>query len=204
MNWEHEGNVYEDCVVFLKVNEAFGGLSNMSGDFPLSVNGHTLWSSEALYQACRFPDHPDVQKEIIDQRSPMAAKMKAKKDGRREKFTRPDWPQVHLDVMAWCLRVKLAQNLGPFYWLLESTNDRPPVERSHRDAYWGCTVGEDGVLRGENHLGRLLMALRGHARALFNTDRDALRVVEPPAVANFKLLGDPIGTIIAPSKGQKA
>src|SRR5437879_3146621 len=101
MNWEHEGKVYEDCAVFLKVNEAFGGLSNMAGGYPLCVNGHRVWTSEALYQACRFPDHPDIQREILEPRSAMAAKMKAKKDGRRDRFTRPDWNALSLDLMDW-------------------------------------------------------------------------------------------------------
>jgi len=203
MNWEHEGKVYEDCAVFFKVDEEFGGLSNMASGFPLCVNGHTIWSSEALFQACHFPDHADIQKEIIEQRSPMAAKMKARKDGRRSRCGRPDWYTISLDVLDWCLRVKLAQNFVPFYWLLELTGDRAIVERSHKDTFYGCKLADDGVLRGQNHLGRLLMRLREHARAHYHTDRDVLRRVEPLDIPNFKLLGEPIPTIIAPSASQE-
>ncbi|MBK9605995.1 MAG: hypothetical protein IPO58_06030 [Betaproteobacteria bacterium] len=48
-------------VVFLKTDAPFGGLSNMAGKFPLWVNGIRILTSEALYQACRFPHRPEVQ-----------------------------------------------------------------------------------------------------------------------------------------------
>jgi predicted NAD-dependent protein-ADP-ribosyltransferase YbiA (DUF1768 family) len=78
MNWEWEGKVHEDCVVFFKVGEEYGGLSNMSNDFPLRVNGLRIGSSEALYQSCRFPHRPDWQREILDAPHAMRAKMVAK------------------------------------------------------------------------------------------------------------------------------
>jgi hypothetical protein len=65
--------------VFCKVKEIFGGLSNMSNAFPVSVNGHDIANTEALYQACRFPDHTNIQNEILFLKSPMGAKMKSKR-----------------------------------------------------------------------------------------------------------------------------
>ena len=62
-------------VVFRKTREEFGGLSNMASGFPLEINGLRVLTSEALYQACRFPHLPEVQKQILEQASPMAAKM---------------------------------------------------------------------------------------------------------------------------------
>jgi hypothetical protein len=64
--------------VFSKTSGPFGGLSNMAGGYRLLVNDVWIPSSEALYQACRFPDQPDIQKLIISQPSPMTAKMKGK------------------------------------------------------------------------------------------------------------------------------
>lgn len=93
-------------VVFLKTKEKYGGLSNMRAGFPLRVNGIEIRTSEALYQVCRFPDHPEVQRLIIEQNSPMAAK-NVSKPHRAEKC-RPDWDEVMVEVMRWCLRVKLA------------------------------------------------------------------------------------------------
>ena len=95
----------------------------------------------------------------------MQAKMKAKKEGRRQQ-TRPDWAEVQLDVMRWVLRVKLSMNLRRFGGLLRWSSSRPIVERSRRDRFWGAVLEADGVLRGENWLGRLLMELREEVATL--------------------------------------
>lgn len=95
-----------ECVAFRKTKETWGGLSNMAGGFPLLITGVRILTSEALYQACRFPSRPDVQRVIIAAKSPMSAKM-AGKPYREE--TRPDWSHVRVDVMRWCLQVKLKQ-----------------------------------------------------------------------------------------------
>ncbi len=195
MRWEYEGRIHENCVIFRKTKEAFGGLSNMAAGFPLQVNGHEVLTSEALYQACRFPDHPEIQREVLEQASPMSAKMVTRKGGRRATCSRPDWERINVEVMAWCLRVKLAQNLGPFYWLLHSTGAKAIVEWSHKDAFWGAVEDEDGVLRGANQLGRLLMQLRDFALARWEKERDLLRGVEPLAIPNFKLLGEDIRAV---------
>src|SRR5437879_1166540 len=78
-----------ECAVFRKTHEAFGELSNMAAGYPLVVNGVSIRTSEALYQACRFPKNPEVQKLIIDQSSPMAAKMYSK--AHRNEHCREDW-----------------------------------------------------------------------------------------------------------------
>src|SRR5262245_33121636 len=146
-----------ESAVFCKTNEEFGGLSNMAAGFSLRVNGVDILTSEALYQACRFPQLPDVQRLIIDQKSPMTAKMKSKPH--RSK-TREDWDAVRTRVMRWCLRVKLAQNWVTFRDLLLSTGERPIVEESKKDDFWGAFAQEDDTLVGRNVLGRLLMELR--------------------------------------------
>jgi ribA/ribD-fused uncharacterized protein len=192
MNWEWEGTVHENCVEFHKVNEEWGGLSNMNNDFPLVVAGVRVRSSEALYQAMRFPHRPDWQKEVLDAPHAMRAKMESKKEGRRKTGSRPDWEQVQEEVMRWVLRVKLACNLRAFGRLLKETRDRLIVERSRRDRYWGAVLEVDGVLRGENRLGRLLMELREELAA---RGEAALARVEPPAIGDFLLLGEPVGVV---------
>lgn len=106
--------------VFCKTKERYGGLSNMAGGFPLCVNGVRIRTSEALYQACRFPHRPEAQRLIIDQRSPMAAKMES--DPHRHD-SRGDWTRVRVPIMRWCLRVKLAQHWDAFGELLRSTDE---------------------------------------------------------------------------------
>ena len=176
-------------VVFLKTKERFGGLSNMAPGFPLRVNGVRIRTSEALYQACRFPHRPDVQRRIIDERSPMTAKMKGKPF---REHTRSDWDSVRVKIMRWCLRVKLAQNWDEFSRLLLATGDRSIVEQSRRDDFWGAKPTEDGTLVGTNALGRLLMELREHLNA--DTSK-TLIVVEPPPISEFLLFARPIETV---------
>jgi ribA/ribD-fused uncharacterized protein len=196
MNWEGEGTAHENCVVFYKVGEEWGGLSNMSNDFPLRVNGLRIGSSEALYQVCRFPARPDWQREILDAAHAMLAKMVAKKEGRRREHSRSDWEEIQVEVMRWCLRVKLAQHFQRFGGLLRRTSPRPIVERSRSDRFWGAVLEKDGVLRGQNRLGQLLMELRDELLAckLAGQESRLLRV-EPPQISDFLLLGQPISVI---------
>jgi ribA/ribD-fused uncharacterized protein len=196
MNWEGESTVHENCVVFYKVSDEYGGLSNMSNDFPLLVNGLRVGSSEALYQACRFPHCPDWQQEILDAPHAMQAKMKAKKEGRWKEHSRPDWEQVQEAVMRWCLRAKLAQHVTKFGGLLRWSSPRPIVERSRKDRFWGAVLEKDGVLRGENRLGLLLMELREELLACRAAGQESrLLRVEPPQISDFLLLGKPIAVI---------
>jgi len=150
-----------DCVVFCKTKEAFGGLSNMAAGFPLKVNGTVIRTSEALYQSFRFPKHPEVQKAIFAQKSPMGAKMVAKANA---SDTRPDWDDVRVEAMWYSLQLKLRQNWESFGALLASTGDKPIVELSHKDRFWGAIPQADGTLRGYNVLGILLGALRWTAK----------------------------------------
>lgn len=184
-----------ECVVFRKTHEQpFGGLSNMAAGFPLSVNGHSIRTAEALYQACRFPHLPDVQRHIIEQKSPMAAKMESKP---HRKDTRLDWDEVRVPLMRWCLRVKLAQNWQKFSGLLEQTGDKLIVEESRRDRFWGAVVVGESTLVGVNMLGRLLVELRQELRG---PEREALRRVEPLDIPDFLLYGEPIRPVEAPSE----
>lgn len=174
----------KDSVVFLKTDAPFGGLSNMAGGYPIHVNGVRILTSEALYQVCRFPHLPDVQKLIIGQISPMTAKMRSKP---YRKDSRPDWDQVRVRIMRWSLRMKLANNWNTFSALLLKSGDRPIVEESRKDAFWGAKVVDDGdTLVGMNVLGRLLMELREQVK---QQGRDAALDIAPPDIPQFLLFG---------------
>jgi len=144
------------CIVFKKTREAFGGLSNMCGGFVIELGGNLFLTSEALYQAFRFNDD-QIQRIIMNEKSPMAAKMKSKKYRSR---TRKDWDEVRVDIMEWCLLMKLKCNWAIFATLLLGTGDLDIVEESHKDSFWGVVSDETGVLVGENVLGKLLMKIR--------------------------------------------
>ncbi|MCX8501304.1 MAG: NADAR family protein, partial [Alphaproteobacteria bacterium] len=186
-----------EIIVFLKTDEPFGGLSNMAGGYPIRVNGIRILTSEALYQACRFPHLPDVQRMIIGENSPMTAKMRSK-PYRRD--SRMDWDHVRVRIMRWCLRMKLASNWIAFSELLLRTGSRPIVEQSRKDDFWGAkAAGDGGTLVGMNVLGRLLMELREQVKEY---GRDAFLQVETPGIPDFQLLGRPI-EVWAPKAAQQ-
>ena len=191
-----------ECAVFRKTAETWGEYSNMASGFPLQVNRVRILTSEALYQACRFPHLPEVQRTILAQASPMAAKMKGKP---HRKNSRPDFDARRVPIMWWALRVKLACNLKSFGRIILASNDRPIVEDSHKDAFWGAVAGKDDadVLTGQNVLGRLLSLLRDSLR---QRGEEAFRTVEPAPLADFRLLGEPIRAVGAspPDAGKQA
>lgn len=175
----------DSSVVFRKTKETFGGLSNMAGGFPIDINGQRYRTSEALYQACRYPHMPEIQELVVRQRSPMTAKMKSRP---YRKDSRSDWDQVRVATMKWCLRAKLLQNWHDFSALLLETGERPIVEESGKDAFWGAKPKENGMLEGTNVLGRLLMELREKLK----NDPESLRRVAPVPISNFLLFNKPV------------
>ncbi|EFK09925.1 conserved hypothetical protein [delta proteobacterium NaphS2] len=183
-----------DSVVFRKTIEKFGGLSNMAPGFPLQIGDISVRTSEALYQACRFPYAEEIQKMIISQKSPMTAKMKSKPFRSQ---TRPDWDHVRVKVMRWSLRVKLACNWDKFRNLLLLTADKQIVEDSRRDRFWGAVANDEDYLEGENVLGRLLMEIR---EELKSENSKNLKIVNPPLINDFLLYNSPLPTIYAEKK----
>lgn len=141
---------------FLRVRERYGPFSNMASGYQIRVCGVEAGSSEALYQALRFPHLPEFQAEVLSQASPILAKRHAYT---RVADTRPDWDRVKVNVMRYVLRAKFGSAQGALLELLRGTGEAPIVEVSHRDDYWGARP-VDGRLIGRNVLGRLLMELR--------------------------------------------
>jgi len=180
----------QQIAMFHKTNERFGGLSNMAPGFPITVNNRFIRTSEALYQACRFPHLPEIQQLVIEQTSPMTAKMYARK---HLQHTREDWDSVRVALMRWCLRAKLLQNQSTFGGLLLATEDLPIVEYSTKDAFWGAKPQSDGTLVGKNVLGRLLMELR----ELYSLNKIDCAQLKPLNVSDFNLFGEKIQTLTA-------
>ncbi len=146
----------KESISFRKTNEVFGGLSNMSSGYSLNVNGIVIPTAEHLYQACRFPDYPEIQEAIILESSPMNAKAISRKYNH---LTRADWENVRIKIMRWCLQIKLSQNWDKFSSLLIQTGDKNIVEYTQKDKLWGATLDGDFYI-GVNALGRLLMEVR--------------------------------------------
>lgn len=185
------------CCTFLKTDERFGGLSNMEGtNFKLKINGVSIRSTEHLYQICKYPDHPEVQELILHEASPMSAKMKQKPF--MKTCMRKDFDAVKVDIMYWCLLLKLSQYPGNITSLLNITRDRDIVEISRKDDFWGVKVDKENPKMGvgQNVLGKLWSEVRKF-RNEHQDDRAYLKVT-PPAIENFKLWGNEIGELVNP------
>ena len=195
MEKKHEKKRYltNECCVFKKTKERHGGLSNMASGFSLIVNEIPILTSEALYQACRFPHLPEVQRKIISEKSPMSAKMVGKPY--RDK-TRIDWDKSRVYIMRWCLRIKLAQNFLEFGELLKSTGEKEIVEESNKDDFWGAIRDRNNydVLEGTNALGRLLMELRKYYFDCLMMNEPI--EIPPPDIPGFLLYGEEIKSMV--------
>ena len=197
MDYQTKTYDLSNVVSFLKTDEEYGGLSNMAAKrFPLIVNGIKIDNTEILYQICRFPNNVEIQQIILNEKSPMGAKMKSKKY--RKEYTREDFELVKVDIMYWCLLVKLASNPMTFGRLLEKTGDKDIVEISKKDPFWGAKKDRDNerIVIGQNILGKLLMRLRTYY--LENKSSTKILKVKPLEISNFLLLGNEILEVVNP------
>ncbi len=175
-----------DVVVFHKTNESFGGLSNMAPNYIVQVNSINFFTVEHLYQACKFPLFPNIQEEIIGERSPITAKQISRKYGN---YARQDWEVIRFDVMQWVLEIKLSQNWKKFSELLLSTMEKDIVEYTLRDKVWGAKPEGDNLI-GQNILGKMLSNLRDNK--VRNKEHE--HCVESPFIDAFLLYGNSVET----------
>jgi N-glycosidase YbiA len=151
-----------ECAVFCKVKGLFGALSNMHNGFPLLVGATPVLSTEALYQALRFPHAPEIQEEILLESNAYLAKKKAYQYLHK---TRADWQKVNVSIMAFCLAVKTQQHFKAISHEFMLSASKPIVEQSSRDSFWGATPNSDfSLATGHNLLGRLWFRIRAASR----------------------------------------
>ena len=150
-------------ITITRVKEESGWLSCMSA-YPVTYQGTQYKTCEALFQVRRFTNHPEVQAEIQNQKSPMAAKMKARRN--REKLNRGEkWDEAPTDIplMKECLELKLEQHPDLKEKLL-ATGDETIIEdcTTHdRESarFWGA-VKKKGKWIGKNVFGKIWMEIR--------------------------------------------
>lgn len=177
-----------ECITFRKTNERYGGLSNMAGGYIIYFENHKILTAEALYQACKFPLHPEIQMKIIAQKSPMTAKEISRK---YDSIKRDDWNDKRISIMNWCIHLKLLYNWNKFGRLLSETENKDIIELSSKDDFWGAY--ENGFYaEGYNALGKLLMQLRKDYCT--NIDKQFI-YLQSPNVDNFKLFGKEVKDI---------
>lgn len=148
-------------IAFTKVALPYGWLGNMS---PHTINHKNQeWrTAEALFQALRFPENQTIQEAIRCEKSPMAAKMVAKRE-RKEMTIEPGSDQ-DLANMRLVLRLKVDQHPSLKKALLE-TEDSEIIEdcTNRRASIWGAQRISD-KWEGQNLLGVLWMELRNELR----------------------------------------
>lgn len=153
--------VENDCAIIYRNRDTFGGLSNMHGNYPITWLDNLWPSSEALYQALRYSDNSKARESIRRASNAMAAKRTAYEFIEE---TRSDWSAVKIGFMEAVLRLKTAQHPVAIGTLLDLSGDRPIVEKSVRDDFWGAKPNGYGQLEGQNVLGLLWMVIREELR----------------------------------------
>lgn len=172
--------------VFSRASEPHGLFGNMSGGYPLFIGDLEIPATESLYQALRFPDHPDIQSEILSEKNGFLAKKTAY---RHLDKTREDWFAVNLKIMRFALQVKLCEHHEAISAALGKTKGLPIVERSNKDAFWGAKARGDGLLVGQNILGRLWMDIR---MKLIDDPEYCREGVAAPDVPDLRLMGQAV------------
>lgn len=169
-------NTFENEVVFTRVGENINGLSNMSDQFPVRINNFNMPNCENLFQALKFPDFPELQFQLLSQKSRMGARTISNKQANKPRI-RSDWKEIELEVMAYSIRAKLIWNWVGFGVRLRESSDKTIFENTSKtDSFWGVVSSSEG-LRGKNHLGILLMGLRDE---YLSEDNEVLHLLTPP------------------------
>ena len=151
----------EHACAFRFTREAWGELSNFHPlAAPIAAGPFRFGTSEALYQAAKFGARPDVQRRIAEAPTPNAAAAIGRTPGLG---IDPGCNAQRVDVMRWVLRLKREADRTGIDAVLAATGERPIVEVSTRDPWWGARPVADRY-EGRNVLGRLWMELRHQLR----------------------------------------
>jgi ribA/ribD-fused uncharacterized protein len=145
---------------FKKVAEEYGWMGNMA-PYPIKLDGKVWLTSEALFQSMRYDD-VSVKEMIRVEKSPMGAKMKAKK----YKGQMVVVPMSELDVenMRKCVKMKFDQH-PQLKRQLMNTKDAFIYEdignrNGERHKFWGVKKLSESEADGNNMMGKILMELR--------------------------------------------
>ena len=140
-------------------------ISSFSGEFrflsnfyeaPLLFDGRRYRNSEGAYQAAKFIE--EKQMDISPWQFEELTGAEAKKLARSQHgFIRPDWKEVSLGVMIEVVHAKFTQNYGIRTWLVATFPHELIEGNTWHDYFYGVCSG-----KGENWLGRILMAERAY------------------------------------------
>lgn len=167
----------DKCIPFTTTQEEWGILSNFART-PLIVNGIEFVNTEQLFQMMKFRDKETLMN-IYNARG-MNIKYSAK-TGEKNGLRRPDWGQIIVDCMKFCLQTKYEQS-EEFRKTLKQTSNYIIVEdQSRRKTIktvdtWGAVRVYDKYV-GSNLLGRLLMELRDNNKLEYRLPEDMFEFI---------------------------
>lgn len=133
------------------------------------LEGFIYPTVEHAYQASKSASAKEK-----DQIAHLETPGQAKRAGKAIRCPDPAWDEAKkLKVMEACLREKFSQ--APYQDLLLATDDAELVEgNSWNDTFWGVCAG-----KGHNHLGKLLMKIRGDIKMAKPTkDNEIINVID--------------------------
>ena len=148
-----------DVFRFTKADNGF--YSNFA-PYPVTVPtsaGHIpVPDTETLYQALKFED-PGCQERVLFAASPKEAKEIAR--SLPQSAMVQDWDRKgRLVAMRYALGLKIGQNRDEAVRVMRASGQKPIVEFSNRDDFWGAKPAANGMLAGRNVLGRMLGGFR--------------------------------------------
>lgn len=159
---------------FCKVDAPWGIFSNF-GRTPLVVNDVSFDCSEKLFQVMKFADM--ASRKAVFEAKGQTMKMKAK---HQEKVgtVRPDWGEIIVDAMKFCLMQKYTQSEA-FRTELERSRglfiveDQTTFPKKNPDTWGAKLSGDRKEYIGPNLMGRLLMELRDNGELDYVLPSDA-------------------------------
>lgn len=152
-----------EIIAFKKVKEPYGWLGNMAA-YGIIHNDLEYRTTEALFQALRFKDFPEIAEKIRQEKSPMTAKMVAK--SYRDVLDKAGYKFLSNQDIAYmkiCLKEKLAQH-PELKDLLQETGIKHIIEDctsrpQGSGLFWGAAL-ENSQWVGKNILGEMWMQER--------------------------------------------
>lgn len=153
-------------IAFTKSSAPYGWMGNMS-QFDI-VHEEIQWkSTEALFQAMRFPEDSPIREEIRLAKNGYEAKQVAKAN--RTKMSVIPTSSEDMDNMRLCIALKIEQH-EDIRNVLIGSEDIPIYEdvtkrgEGNSNLIWGAIKQEDGSWKGDNVMGVLWMELRSKLR----------------------------------------
>ena len=151
-----------EVISFTKVALPYGWLGNMS-PHPIVYENNNYKTTEALFQCMRFKRFADVVKEIRECKSPMGAKMLARKY--KHLLNEQDYKDDIVNMKV-CLELKVQQHPQLKQQLIDTSNkiiieDCTKRSNSTSALYWGAKWDEESQQWiGSNILGTLWREVR--------------------------------------------